>query len=241
MVGLGSPRHILLTLAAVPLRAGGASLDYAEVIFNVKLLKVRIMQSGFMQRLRRGLLLALLGAALPASAASEATGTEESQREQGSDAGGKQTSTPISSLSSAEQERYLAELKRLYPRQAPRKALLEHCNRLLESYALRAGYRVGETQANDLLYQLSILGEGTLNVREESRSADGSRVEVHNRPLELYGVDPFVRYDCPSRGPSCQVLSPKDGSPLFTLVRDHAGMEELAKALSFLIRDIQKG
>lgn len=199
------------------------------------------MQSGFMQRLRRGLLLALLGATLPATAAAETAGADERQREQGSDAGSNQTSNQTSSLSSAEQERYLAELKRLYPRQAPRKALLEHCNRLLESYALRAGYRVGETQANDLFYQLSILGEGRLNVREEIRSADGNRMEVHNRPLELYGVDPFVSYDCPNRGPSCQVLSPKDGSPLFTLVRDHAGMAELAKALSFLIRDMQQG
>jgi hypothetical protein len=199
------------------------------------------MQSGIMQRLRRGLLLALLGAALPASAAVETTGGEDSQREQGSEAGGSQASAPVSSLSSADQERYLAELKRLYPRQGSRKALLEHCNRLLESYSLRAGYRVGETQASDLLYQLSILGEGRLNVREEIRSADGSRMEVHNRPLELYGVDPFVRYDCPTRGPSCQVLSPQDGSPLFTLVRDHAGMEELARAFSYLIRDLQKG
>lgn len=199
------------------------------------------MQSGFMQRLRRGLLLALLGAALPATAAAEATGGEDSQREQGSEAGGSQASAPVSSLSSADHERYLAELKRLYPRQSSRKALLEHCNRLLESYSLRAGYRVGETQASDLLYQLSFLGEGQLNVREEIRSADGSRMEVHNRPLELYGVDPFVRYDCPTRGPSCQVLSPKDGSPLFTLVRDHAGMEELARAFSYLIRDLQRG
>lgn len=195
------------------------------------------MQSGFMQRLRRGLLLALLGAALPAGAATEATGGDDSQREQGSDA----TSNQMSSLDGAEQARYLAELKHLYPRQAPRKALLEHCNRLLESYALRGGYRVGEAQRDDLLYQLSIIGDGTLNVREETRSADGSRLAVRNQPVELFGVDPFVRYECPSRGPSCQVLNPQDGAPLLTLVRDHAGVAELAKALSFLIRDLQKG
>jgi hypothetical protein len=190
-----------------------------------------------MQRLRRGLLLALLGAALPAGAATENAGAEDSQQEQGSDA----TSNQISSLDGAEQARYLAELKHLYPRQAPRKALLEHCNRLLESYALRGGYRVGEAQRDDLLYQLSIIGDGTLNVREETRSADGSRMAVHNQTVELFGVDPFVRYECPSRGPSCQVLNPKDGTPLLTVVRDHAGVAELAKALSFLIRDLQKG
>jgi hypothetical protein len=194
------------------------------------------MQSGFMQRLRRGLLLALLGAALPAGAATETTGGDDSQREQGSDA-----TNQMSSLDGAEQARYLAELKHLYPRQVPRKALLEHCNRLLESYALRGGYRVGEAQRDDLLYQLSILGEGTLNVREETRSSDGSRLAVRNQSVELFGVDPFVRYECPNRGPACQVLNPKDGTPLLTLVRDHAGVAELAKALTFLIRDLQKG
>lgn len=195
------------------------------------------MHTGFMQRLRRGLLLALLGAALPAGAAAEATGNDDSQHEQGSETSGNQ----VSQLDGAEQARYLAELKHLYPRQAPRKALLEHCNRLLESYALRSGYRVGEARRDDLLYQLSLLGDGSLNVREEIRSADGSRVEVRNHPVALFGVDPFVRYECPNRGPSCQVLNPQDGSPLLSLVRDHAGVAELAKAMSFLIRDIQQG
>lgn len=195
------------------------------------------MQSGFMQRLRRGLLLALLGAALPAGAVAESTGSDDGQREQGSDA----TSKQVSSLDGADQARYLAELQHLYPRQTPRKALLEHCNRLLESYALRSGYRVGEAQRDDLLYQLSILGDGVLSVREETRSADGSRLAVRNQTVELFGADPFVRYECPNRGPSCQVLNPKDGTPLLTLVRDHAGVAELAKALSFLIRDLQKG
>jgi hypothetical protein len=193
------------------------------------------MQSGFMQRLRRGLLLALLGAALPATAATEGVVADESQREKGGEAGNSQAS-----LGSAEQARYLAELQRLYPRQAPRKALLGHCNRLLESYALSAGYRVGEKQRDDLLYRLSVSGDGTLNVREETRSADGSRLEVRNQTLAVFGVDPFVRYECPNRGPACRVLNPQDGTPLLTLVRDHAGVAELAKAMTFLIRDLQQ-
>lgn len=193
------------------------------------------MQSGFMQRLRRGLLLALLGAALPATAASEAPVSGESKRDNQGESADSFT------LDSAEQGRYLAELKRLYPGKAPRKALLEHCNRLLESYALRGGYRVGEARPDDLLYQLSVIADGTLNVREETRSADGSRMAVRNQPVELFGVDPFVRYECPNRGPACQVLNPQDGTPLLTLVRDHTGVAELAKALTFLIRDLQKG
>jgi hypothetical protein len=190
-----------------------------------------------MQRLRRGLLLALLGAALPATAATEASVADESQREE---KGGEAANDKFS-LGSAEHERYLAELQRLYPRRAPRQALLEHCNRLLESYALRSGFRVGQAQRDDLLYQLSVARSGVLNVREETRSADGSRMAVRNQQVELFGADPFIRYQCPNRGPSCQVLNPQDGTPLLTLVRDHTGVAELAKALTFLVRDLQKG
>lgn len=195
------------------------------------------MHSGLMQRLRRGLLLALLGAALPATAATEASVADESQREE---KGGEAANDKLS-LGSAEHERYLAELQRLYPRRAPRQALLEHCNRLLESYALRSGFRVGQAQRDDLLYQLSVARSGVLNVREETRSADGSRMAVRNQQVELFGADPFIRYQCPNRGPSCQVLNPQDGTPLLTLVRDHTGVAELAKALTFLVRDLQKG
>ncbi|HYQ40067.1 MAG TPA: hypothetical protein VER09_14150, partial [Pseudomonas sp.] len=88
---------------------------------------------------------------------------------------------------------------------------------------------------------LSVARSGVLNVREETRSADGSRMAVRNQQVELFGADPFIRYQCPNRGPSCQVLNPQDGTPLLTLVRDHAGVAELAKALTFLVRDLQKG
>ncbi|CAM5567668.1 putative protein OS=Stutzerimonas stutzeri OX=316 GN=CXK95_05925 PE=4 SV=1 [Stutzerimonas stutzeri] len=39
----------------------------------------------------------------------------------------------------------------------------------------------------------------------------------------------------------CIIDSPADGTPLVTILRDPAGAEELAKALSFLIRNLQKG
>jgi hypothetical protein len=35
--------------------------------------------------------------------------------------------------------------------------------------------------------------------------------------------------------------NPADGSPLLSIVRDQDGAAELAKALSFLIRNMQKG
>lgn len=149
-------------------------------------------------------------------------------------------SEPAAGLSSAEQAGYLANLKRLYLQQDERQALLLHCNALLSSYALRAGYQVGQAQRQDRLYQLRLGAPGELLLREEIRG-QGSDMAVRNQRIALFGVDPFIRYDCPSSGISCVLYNPVDGSPLLTIVRDHQGAAELAKALSFLIRKVQRG
>jgi len=144
-------------------------------------------------------------------------------------------------LSGEEQARYLAELKRLYLTGDERQALLAHCNDLLNTYALRAAYQVGQAERRDLLYQLSLGGPGELVLREESRAEQGTAVAVRNQRLSLFGLDPFIRYDCPPSGIACVLHNPADGSPWLSLVRDHEGAAELAKALSFLIRNLQKG
>jgi len=148
---------------------------------------------------------------------------------------------PETGLSSAEQGNYLLELKRLYLTQDDRQALLTHCNELLKTYALRAAYQVGQAQRQDLLYQLRQGESGELLLREETRGQQGKHVAVRNLRVPLFGVDPFVRYECPAGGISCVLQNPVDGSPLLTIVRDHQGAAELAKALSFLIRNLQKG
>lgn len=144
-------------------------------------------------------------------------------------------------LQGDEQVVYLAELKRLYLTDKERQALLAHSNALLETYALRAGYQVGQAQPEDLLYRFSISDSGELILREERRRAEGSAIAVHNQRLSVFGVDPFIRYECPTSGIRCVLFNPADGSPLLTIVRDHQGAGELAKALSFLIRNVQKG
>lgn len=148
---------------------------------------------------------------------------------------------PAAGLSGAEPARYLAELKRRYQTEDERKALLAHSNQLLQTYALRAAYQVGQAQRQDLLYQLRLGAPGELLLREETRGAQGADVAVRNQRVLLFGVDPFIRYDCPQSGISCVLFNPVDGSPLLSIVRDHQGAADLAKALSFLIRNLQKG
>lgn len=142
-------------------------------------------------------------------------------------------------LGGDESARYLEQIRKLYLTGDERQALLAHSNALLQTYALRAGYQIGSSTPHDIVYQLSAGDSGELLVREETRSE--GRIEVRNRAVAIFGVDPFIRYECPSHGIVCEIKNPSDGSPWLTVVRDHDGAAELAKALSFLIRNLQKG
>ena len=57
---------------------------------------------------------------------------------------------------SDESARYLTELKKLYLTNSDREALLAHSNGMLDTYALRAGYQVGQSNPQDFLYELSV-------------------------------------------------------------------------------------
>lgn len=145
-------------------------------------------------------------------------------------------------LGGDEQARYLAELKRLYLTKDERKALLAHSNALLDTYALRAGYQMGKApvQRSDLRYQLSVAGPGELLVRQETRSEQSKALAVSHQRLSVFGVDPYIHYECPASGITCVLNNPADGSPWITVLRDHQGAADLAKSISFLIRNLQK-
>ncbi len=145
-------------------------------------------------------------------------------------------------LGGEEQTRYLAGLKRLYMTSDERKALLAHSNALLDTYALRTGYQVGKVpaQRSDVRYQLSIVGPGELLVRQEMRREQSKILEVSNQRLSVFGLDPYIRYSCASSGIICVLNNPADGSPWITVLRDYQGAADLAKSISFLIRNLQK-
>jgi len=142
-----------------------------------------------------------------------------------------------------ERDRYLNELKARYRTQDERTALLAESNKLLADYALTAAYQVGKAQdkRENLNYQLSLGSAGELLVREERHSVAGT-FAVRNQSVELFGIEASVRYDCATgQSQSCVLFNPKDGNPWLTIVRNQQGAQQLSKALSFLIRNLQKG
>jgi hypothetical protein len=152
-----------------------------------------------------------------------------------------QAAQPEPELSGAEQARYLNELKHLYLTNDERKALLAQSNELLDTYAVRAAFQVGQPDRHDQIYQLSVGAPGELLIQQKTREAEGVKLEVRNQRLEVFGVDPYIKYDCLPTQQTCVLKNPQDGSPWLTIRRDHEGAAELAKALTFLLRNIQKG
>ncbi|KXU38765.1 hypothetical protein AXE65_11905, partial [Ventosimonas gracilis] len=140
-------------------------------------------------------------------------------------------------IEAPERDSYLNGLKTRHHTQDERAALLAESNQLLNDNALTVGYQVGQAQnkREDLNYQLSLGGAGELVVREERRSADGA-LAVRHQSVELFGIEPFVRYECQTgASQSCVLFNPKDGSPWLTIVRNQQGAQQLSKALGFLI------
>jgi len=138
-------------------------------------------------------------------------------------------------------DRYLNELKARHHTQDERTALLAESNQLLADYAITSAYQIGQKR-DDLNYQLSLGGSGELVVREERRSYASGTFAVRNQTLELFGIEPFVRYDCATgQSQSCVLFNPKDGNPWLTIVRNPQGAQQLTRALGFLIRNLQKG
>ena len=77
-------------------------------------------------------------------------------------------------------------------------------------------------------------------MRQESRAEQGNNLAVHNQRLSVFGLDPYIHYQCSSGGITCVLNNPADGSPWITVLRDHQGAADLAKAISFLIRNLQR-
>lgn len=155
-------------------------------------------------------------------------------------ASGQLRAAESNTLGSDEPARYLSELKTLYLTSDERKALLAHSNALLKSYELRAAYQVGQANPEDLEYRVSVGAPGELRIREERRDASGN-VAVRNTGFSVFGMDPYINYRCPPQGLVCVFKNSEADEPWLTILRDPKGAEELAKALSFLFRNLQKG
>ena len=144
-------------------------------------------------------------------------------------------------LESSEQVNYLKQLKQQHATTNERTALLAEVNSLLTQHSLRAGYQVGYSNPQDFLYSVSVDNRGELLIREEIRSSQNNTMEVRSNRINVFGIDPFVSYACPAQGIRCVIFGEDKKTAVLTIVRDQEAAKSLARALSYLIRNIQRG
>lgn len=143
-------------------------------------------------------------------------------------------------LDSREKVNYLSQLKQQHATSNERTALLAEINSLLTKHALRAGYQLGQSNPQDFLYRVSVAEQGDLIIREEIRSRQKNAMEVRSNRINVFGADPFVSYACPAQGIRCVIFGEDKKTAILTIVRNQPAAEDLARALSYLIRNIQR-
>lgn len=154
-------------------------------------------------------------------------------------ASGSALAYPKFAPANSSQAAYLNALKQTHQQSDARSALLAEVNMLLKHYALKDGQQNGALRATNQLYQVRVEAPGELIVRLDQGAPQAFKVS--STRYNVFGVDPYVQYDCQTQPLACEIKLPSAPSPWLMIVRDRQGAAELAKALSYLLRDLQKG
>ena len=150
------------------------------------------------------------------------------------------SNTPALIQASEPHAEYLNKLKRLYLTQDERQALQRHLNDLLAAQALRAEYQLNQKNRYSLTYSVSYTDSALLNIRREKRYIATGAIQVSTEKIAVFGIDPAVTYRCAATAPNCDFLLAHSNTPLLSTLRDPASAQEISKALSALIRSLQK-
>lgn len=123
---------------------------------------------------------------------------------------------------------YVAHLKTLYKTQDAKVALNRHINSLLQFYA-----HAEEEQ----FYQLKIKGTELVTHRRNGDSREISSM------FSVYGLNPYVKSECGKQAtysPACWIKAPHNGDPWLIIKPNQEGIEEIRKATTALLIELQK-
>ncbi|WP_460102654.1 tetratricopeptide repeat protein [Sessilibacter sp. MAH4] len=134
---------------------------------------------------------------------------------------------------------YYQYLEFLYQTDDTVKAVTQHINNLLEFY----GYGETSVVASNKLegahrHKISVKLPDTV-ITTTQNLANTKRLTTNQR-FSVYGVDPYLRYECGLENASCQLLNPTDGSTWLEIIDNQPAAEELSRAISSLVRLLQK-
>lgn len=134
---------------------------------------------------------------------------------------------------------YYQYLEFLYQTDDTIKAVTQHINNLLDFY----GYGETSVVASNRLegahrHKISVRLPDTV-VTTTQNLAHTKKLTTNQR-FSVYGIDPYLRYECGLQNASCQLLNPTDGTPWLEIIDNQPAAEELSRAISSLVRLLQK-
>lgn len=131
---------------------------------------------------------------------------------------------------------YTQKMQALYKAPSPEEGLRRHINSLLQFY----GTPEDKTKSRQF-YELKIEQKNLLTfLRSDSDAQD---LRVNSSQFNVYGLDPYVKTDCGkgiSYTEACWVNDPRTGQPWLIIKPTKEGIAELGKAISLLIKQLQR-
>ncbi|MDX1694964.1 MAG: hypothetical protein R3208_14450 [Ketobacteraceae bacterium] len=122
-------------------------------------------------------------------------------------------------------------------------SLVTHINSLLKSYRYIDG-KIKNIDRNDYIdFKLSLTGnrELMLTRRDVTHDASGPKAELSVSRLSAFGIDPSIEYRCSKESDSCTIKHPLNQKEWIKIARDEDGAEEISKALTRLLKALQRG
>lgn len=135
---------------------------------------------------------------------------------------------------------YLESLKALYLTDSSTEALVLRINSLLSTHPYQ-GSRVKQKGAKKgAKYSINVTGN-ELQIQEKKYDKDGAPTLLVSK-MDMYGVDPFVKFGCDYDRYICWLYHPVNQYDRWILVdRDKNAAKELSEAMARLIRLLQGG
>ncbi len=135
---------------------------------------------------------------------------------------------------------YLREMRELYLTDNDLEALELHINSLLSVYHIGNGPNLKNSTPLQYVTSISVGNGVIISSIKSKESADGEVRTISNK-FSVFGVNPYIKYDCSEEELSCWITHPQDGTQWIRLVHDSDVAKELNKALTHLIKEMQKG
>ena len=152
----------------------------------------------------------------------------------------QKTSSPTDLTLEKGKDGYLDSLKALYLTDSSIDALVLRINGILSTHVYQ-GARIKKKDANKGAKYFIAVKDKELQIQEKKYNKDGAPTLLVTK-MDMYGVDPFVKFGCDYDRYICWLYHPVNQYDRWILIdRDKSAAQELSEAMARLIRLLQGG